>query len=285
MTFKSIHLVTLLCVLAPLACAPAIQTPPRQATPNATASPVDAKPAPTAAPPTAIAAPKVVGEVPTSCAALAQTPVAASTGDCPKDDVARLSALDRAMAIDDVVTRDTSLKTIEGCGGFEPGLMRALRADLAPPECADAIVDALLKPGAENLGIEVAQVLRGLSLGARLIRTSDQPPQLTPPFSRENFQAFLKSSIAPWYVAQSKVVFDMASSGAKLSGYGKAIVALEAGLSDLRFVENMRKVSLPAEMTADREVVEVYQQSLEDALDPRKLRGRDAVLVAMINLS
>ncbi|MGE5786145.1 MAG: hypothetical protein ACM3ZE_16220, partial [Myxococcales bacterium] len=59
---------------------------------------------------------------------------------------------------------------------------------------------------------------------------------------------------------------------------------IEAGLSDLRFVENVRKVSLPAEMAADREIAEVYQQSLEDALEPRKVRGRDAILVGLIHL-
>jgi hypothetical protein len=270
--------------------------------PSTTASPTpEAKPTPPAAQSAPTARLNVVSPVPATCVGLAQAPDATSApAECPTDDAGRLTALDSALTTDDVAARDTALKRLEPCSGFEPGLLRALRADLAPPECADAIVEPLLKAIAdeprsnqaatapvavEKPTPEVVQVLRGLAFGARLMRTSDAPPQLSPPFTRDNFQTFLKAEIRPWYVAQSKAVFDLASAGAKLAGYGKAIVALEAGLSDLRFVENVRKVPLPSEMTTDREVVEVYQQALEDALDPRKLRGRDAVLVAMIHLS
>jgi hypothetical protein len=275
-----------LIVLSAVACARATVAPPAKApspSPASTAAPSPPPGVSTA--PSGDAGPSMLTAPPPDCDGFAENSIPIQTAvACPRDETGRLAALDDALAENDVLHRDQKLRSIEGCAGFEPGLLRALRADLAPVECADTIVDPLLGSSKDTLQLEVSQVLRGLSLGAKLLRTSDQPPLLLPPFTRERFEHFLNSSIRPWYLAQSKVVFDMASLGAKLSGYGKAIVAIEAGLSDLRFVENVRKVPLPTEMTADREIVEVYQQALEDALEPRKLRARDAILIGTLHL-
>jgi len=268
----------------PVACAPPAVVTPAPTTPAAVPASAGAPntPAPATSTTTEPAA-AVLAPAPSDCEQFIKSPTAAAAATCPTDETARLSALDEALAVDNQVARDQKLAQLENCVGFEPGLLRALRADFAPAECADQLVEPWLREHQDSLGIEVSQVLRGLALAARLLRTSDQPPLLLPPFTRERFDAFLNTSIRPWYLAQSKVVFDMASAGAKLSGYGKAVVAIEAGLSDLRFVENVRKVSIPAEMAANREVVEVYQQALEDALEPRKQRGRDAILVGFLH--
>ncbi len=276
--------VLLFCLCA-IGCAPAAVTP----RPSLSVAPVataGTRTPPTTATPSAGPGPSIVAPAPADCDSFAIGSVPAATGNvCPTGEDTRQSALDEALAETDLLVRDQKLRQLESCAGFEPGLLRALRADLAPAECADKIVDPWLSDHQDTLGLEISQVLRGLSLGARLLRTSDQPPLLLPPFTRERFGNFLNGSIRPWYLAQSKVVFDLASAGAKLSGYGKAIVAIEAGLSDLRFVENVRQVSLPAEMATDHEVVEVYHQALEDALEPRKLRGRDAILVGLLHFA
>lgn len=265
-----------------IGCAPKATTPPVASPPPSTPKQGSAPATSSSATPSALA-PNVIAQPPLGCSKFVRE-AAASTAACSKKDADGLVLLDEAVSESEPVARDEKLQAIEGCVAFEPGLLRALRADLAPPECADAIIEPLLASTRDPLSVEVSQVLRGLSLAARLLRTSDQPPALEQPFTRERFNHFLNSSIRPWYLAQSKAVFELASAGAKLAGYGKAIVAVEAGLSDLRFVENVRKVNLPAEMAADHEVVEVYQQALEDALDPRKLRGRDAILVGFIHL-
>jgi hypothetical protein len=195
-----------------------------------------------------------------------------------------LQALDGAFAEADPLARDRALAKLETCSPFEPGLIRALRAELAPPECADVLVDPQLLDSKTTLSLELSQLMRGQSLGARLLRTEDAPPVPPPPFTREHFETFLREHIRPWYARQSQTIYDLASEGARLSGYGKAITAVEAGLSDLRFVDNVRAVPLPEEMSKDRELVEVYEQGLEDALEPRKLRARDAILVGLLNL-
>jgi hypothetical protein len=271
-------------------CSPAVTTTlPRPTGPGATPTPAPSAPAPTSAATLGRTEGEatIVAPAPPDCSNFGR-PAGDGAVACahPDNDATRLAALDEALTLTDgdALRRDQKLAIVEGCSGFEPGLIRALRADLAPAECADTIVEPLLDNHKSELSIEVSQVLRGLSLSARLLRASDRPPLLPPPFTREKFERFLNSSIRPWYLAQSKAVFDMAASGARLSGYGKAIVAIEAGLSDLRFVENVRKVDLPEDMRADPELVEVYQQSLEDALVPRKLRGRDAILVGLLHL-
>jgi hypothetical protein len=198
--------------------------------------------------------------------------------------VAALQRLDAAFAEADALARDRALAQLEACSQFEAGLIRALRAELAPPECADHFVDPQLSDPKTPVSLELSQLMRGQSLGARLLRTEDAPPVPEPPFTREHFETFLRQHIRPWYAQQSQTIYDLASEGARLSGYGKAITAVEAGLSDLRFVDNVRAVPLPEEMAKDRELVEVYEQGLEDALEPRKLRARDAILVGLLNL-
>ncbi|MGC4063403.1 MAG: hypothetical protein QM784_01865 [Polyangiaceae bacterium] len=197
---------------------------------------------------------------------------------------ASLQALDAAFSEADPLARDRALAKLEACSQFEAGLIRALRAELAPPECADHLVDPQLSDPKTPVSLELSQLMRGQSLGARLLRTEDAPPLPEPPFTREHFETFLKQRIRPWYAQQSQTIYDLASEGARLSGYGKAITAVEAGLSDLRFVDNVRAVPLPEEMAKDHEFVEVYEQGLEDALEPRKLRARDAILVGLLNL-
>ena len=48
-----------------------------------------------------------------------------------------LALLDEAMAVDDPVARDLKLAALEPCAGLPAGIVRALRAELAPFECAE----------------------------------------------------------------------------------------------------------------------------------------------------
>jgi hypothetical protein len=59
------------------------------------------------------------------------------------------------------------------------------------------------------------------------------------------------------------------------------VAALAAGNADLRFVAMVRSVPLPDEMKADKEVEAAYFGALDEALEPRKLRGRDAALAGL----
>jgi hypothetical protein len=73
----------------------------------------------------------------------------------------------------------------------------------------------------------------------------------------------------------------LSADAARLTGYGRGLAAIAAGNADLRFVEMVRAVPLPDEMKADKAVSDAYYGELDQALEPRKVRGRDAALVGL----
>jgi hypothetical protein len=220
----------------------------------------------------------VVAPVPEYCERFLLTPTTTGT-ELPAG--ACLATLDTALGGESAELQSRALAGIEDCPLFPPGLIRALRAELAPEECADALTSPLLtnpKPGQTQA---ITDVLSGLSVGARLARTSTEVPSVEASVDRASFQALLREHLTPWFTAQAHTIHTLATEGARLSGYGKAIAAVQSGLADLRFVESVRAIALPKEMATDPEMVQVYEQALEDALEPRKTRGRDAILVAL----
>jgi hypothetical protein len=199
---------------------------------------------------------------------------------CPPGDAKEqlAGALELAPA-----ARDTALRCLEKSSELPPGFVRALRGDLAPRGCADLVVaEAADAPGPAR---ELADTLIALGVGARLYRSVRAAPLPRPPFDKPTFLKHFKEVLRPWIVEQARAVDVLSQVGPRLSGYAKAIVALEAGLADLRFVEVARSIELPAEMKDDAEIRETYLVTLEQALEPRITRGRDAALVGLGELA
>jgi hypothetical protein len=266
----------ILVLLAACACArPAAE---RVASPETSATPPAEQTAPQQAPGEPKVEPASVPAPPPECAAYAERKPPAST--CPSDDAAALKALDAALAVDGA-PRDEKLAALELCDAFAPGLVGALRADLAPRACADAVAEAVILRSGQRATPEVRSALAGLALGAKLSRLVGEAPRLAPPFDKLAFQQFMKATLQPWMAGQAQAVYLLALQGAKLSGYGKAVAAVESGLADMRFVEVVRDVPLPEDMAKDKDVRDVYYGSLDEALEPRKARGRDAALAGL----
>ena len=196
-----------------------------------------------------------------------------------------LDALVQALAEADAGRRDALLVDLEGCKDLPVGLIRALRADLAPVECGDGLVAPLLGTPAKGMTGAVRDALFGLGLAARLARTVNDAPKLAPPFDKQRVKEFHAGPVTKWGLANAKAIEDLAKLGAGLQYYGKAVAAVEAGMADMRFVLAVREVPVPDEFRADRELLEAYYASLERALDPRKDRGRDAALVGLRELA
>ncbi len=205
-----------------------------------------------------------------------------SAGAPAKDADAALAALVVALHEADAGKRDALLVALEQAPGIPAGLVRALRADLAPVECADAIVDSTLGP-ASRVGISgnVLHALVGQSLAARLARTVTKAPPLAPPYDKKRVIEYIQGPLRTWISVQAKAIDDISRAGSKLASYGKAIVAVEAGLADMRFVERVRELPLPSEFAKDEELKAAYFASLDQVLDPRKDRGRDAALIGL----
>lgn len=178
--------------------------------------------------------------------------------------------------------RDAQLRCLERAEQAPAGLLRALRADLAPRGCGDVVVGDARQAGSSR---DVADALVALGVGARLFRSVREPPLPRSPFDKPTFLRHFQETLSPWIAAQARAVDELSQVGPRLTGYAKAVVALEAGLADLRFVAVARSVALPEEMKSDPEIRETYLVALEQALEPRVARGRDAALVGLGELS
>jgi hypothetical protein len=216
------------------------------------------------------------------CQAFAHDASAAAA--CAGEKPAR-EALASALVLPAPAERDLSLSCLEGAREFPPGLIRALRAELAPVKCADTIVMPLLEPRKAGLDRRIEDVLIALAAGGRLARLVQKAPEPTGPVDKARFNEFFQTTLKPWIVGQAAAIHDLSALGPSLSSYAKGIVAIEAGLADMRFVSVVRQVALPKEMNDDPEIRESYYAALDEALEPRKARGRDAALVGLLELA
>jgi len=149
-------------------------------------------------------------------------------------------------------------------------------AETGPVECADAVVDPHVRGGAAS---ELAHVLVGLSLAGKLSRTANAPPVMGAIREKEKVKAFIAGPLKTWLVEQATAIETLASGAAGLTGYGRGVAAMEAGVAEMRLVDKMRSSPVPA--TWDPELKAVYEAALDEALEPRKRRGRDAALIGM----
>ncbi len=194
-------------------------------------------------------------------------------------------ALAEALADKTVSERDRRLSCLEASPDLPPGLVRALRAELIPTGCADVLSLPYLEPRRPELDRRVEDTLIALAVAGRLSRLVQRAPELSPPFDKSRFMDFFQATLKPWIVTQAQAIHELSQAGARLTPYAKGVVAVEAGLADMRFVSVVRQVPLPKEMSDDAEVREAYYAALDEALEPRKARGRDAALVGLRELS
>jgi hypothetical protein len=147
--------------------------------------------------------------------------------------------------------------------------------------CADALVTPLLEAPPQGMSRDLESVMLGLVVSARLSRLLADPPRPEPPVTKDRFRTFFAEVLTPWVLSQAAAVEQLSLAGARLSGYGRGVAAIAAGNADLRFVEMVREVPLPDEMKADKAIESAYYAALDEALEPRKVRGRDAALVGL----
>ncbi|HEX3852327.1 MAG TPA: hypothetical protein VHW01_15260, partial [Polyangiaceae bacterium] len=216
-----------------------------------------------------------------SCQAFAERSGAA----CAAATVSGRDALAEALAEKTPSERDQRLSCLEANTDLPPGLVRTLRAELAPPGCADVLALPYLEPRRPELERRIEDTLIALSTAGRLSRLVQKAPELAPPFDKARFMDFFQATLKPWIVMQAQAIHDLSLAGARLTPYAKGVVAVEAGLADMRFVSVVRQVPLPKEMSDDADVREAYYGALDEALEPRKARGRDAALVGLRELS
>ncbi len=234
---------------------------------------------PTIAPQSVKAKPATPSVAPDECKAFVEHS-GLSNSSCPDKSGAPI-ALDHALGEEDALARDSALAQLDGCADIEAGVSLALRAELAPLECADVLVANYTEKNRAKLLPTMRDTLLGLKLAAQLTRLVRTPPEVEPPFTKARIGEFTRGVMSNWATLQANAISDLALQGSRLNGYGKGIVAVEAGMADMRFVEVFRKVPLPTEYAGDAELTDVYYSALDQGLEPRKTRGRDAALVGL----
>lgn len=291
---------------APPPAAPPSQPPPPSATVTATPPPTSPPPAkadpfamppnlrrepapalPTQSPEDEIAAraEKTAGvRAPEAMCAMYTKRAAAAPEAACKDAAGARAALEKALAAPDPGKRDAALASLEACKGLPRGLVRGLRAELAPAACGDVIV----KDERKNLASYdpmVAHALVGYFVAGRLARLPSAPPAMTGAATRERVLAFVSGPFKQWFADQARALEELSNVGVKLGFYGRAVVAVEAGLAELRFVETVRGAPIPAAWEKDPELKSVYYGSLDQMLEPRKARMRDALVVGLRDMA
>ena len=226
------------------------------------------------------AAPAGLAALPASCDGFVNRKGAGAAPACA-DRAAGLAALEGAMGESDAAKRDTRLLDLEGCAGLPAGVARALRAELAPIECGEAILAKTLAEPPAGLDGNVHHAMLGLSIASRLARAAQSPPVLAAPFTRPRVIEFTNGPMKAWFSEQASAIQVISQAAVELSYYGKALTAIEAGVAEMRLVESVRNAPLPAEIARDAELKNQYYATLDQGLDPRKDRGRDAALVGL----
>jgi hypothetical protein len=228
------------------------------------------------------APPKGVPPAPASCAAY--TSRRAEPPACGDRNQA-LAGLEAALASGAADLRDGQLAGLEDCALLPAGLARALRIELAPVECADALARPwLASPPGEADGI-VYDAIFGLGLSGMLARTAKGPPPPPQRHDKATLHQYVTGPMQRWVTEQATAIQTLGALGSEIGYYGRAVVAVEAGMADMRFIDAVREVPVPEEFRGDAELEEVYYQGLERALEPRKERGRDAALVGLGSLA
>lgn len=230
-----------------------------------------------------VKAPPGVPPAPPECAAFVRRKASAAA-TCTSDGEARAALVD-AIAIGAPDARDAALAALEACAPLPPGIARALRIELAPVACADTLAAPFLAAPAPGTGGLVYDTIYGLALTGMLSRTVQTPPEAPLPHDKANLKKWTDTTLKSWIQQQAGAIQTLSEAGAKLRYYGRAVVAVEAGMADMRFIDVARKVAIPSEFDSDAELAEAYYQGLEDALEPRKRRGRDAALVGLGNFA
>lgn len=229
------------------------------------------------------AAPKGLADAPKTCAAFVSRKAAKAPACTTRDEA--LDALDKALSEAAADKRDAQLAGLESCAGLPAGMARALRAEMAPLECGDVIVQPLVDKPPAGIDGAMYATLRGLATAARLARTGSAPPKLAPPFERKRVEEFIAGPMKEWMTAQAVAIEALSKEGLKLASYARGIAAIEAGMGELRIVEAVRGAPVPDEFAKDPERANIYYAQLDQVLDPRKERGRDATLVGMRDLA
>jgi hypothetical protein len=142
---------------------------------------------------------------------------------------------------------DATLASLESCRGFQPGIVRLLRAHFFP-ECAPELARETLGDNRVSGSLRVA--LAGLGLRSRLAEAPLRVPEYGRSMSAEQVERYVTRKLAPWASTEAEKL-DAAGQWLTLlpkNSYGRAVaaIALSSRWAKLRDSVAVRNLERPA---------------------------------------
>jgi hypothetical protein len=176
---------------------------------------------------------------PVTCAAFAKRAPAKPTQRCATREEG-LAALDAALAPETATARDARLVALESCPAFPAGVIRGIRAELAP-ECADVIVAKGL-PKAMRTSVQHALV--GAAIAARATRMKPAPAYVGPG-TPESITGYLQTRVQAWDSEAVAALKELDATASTLTGYGHALARAAVAQGYGLHADSFRRVSYP----------------------------------------
>ncbi len=194
--------------------------------------------------------------------------------------------LDGALSTEDAAARDQRLWLVEACPMLEPGLVRALRAELDPP-CGEVIVAPLLAARGSLLSVEWIDILSGLALASRLHRAIAPLPQYRGRATKVGVEQYRSKTLAPWCIEQMARLQQLEAQVNRLDRgrYGEAMAkAALAGVWHSLSI-SARQNAIPEEVKRNYEERSRYYGTMDQELAAARQRAESLDVVAATLLS
>ncbi|WP_437507228.1 hypothetical protein [Sorangium sp. So ce1099] len=152
-----------------------------------------------------------------------------------------LAALAAALSAPSASERGAKLVTLEGCAGLPAGFVRALRAELAPPACAEALVVPMLAAPPQGMSRAIYLTLYGHALASRVSRVAPHLPPLDLRASptREDVVR-LAQTLTPEWEAQKALLDELGAQVLSMpASYGRTIAASALAEVSLTTVDHL----------------------------------------------
>jgi len=149
---------------------------------------------------------------------------------------------------------DSALRQLEGCAGFEPGMIRLLRVHYLP-ECAEALSQPTLLDGTVSAPLRWA--LRGMATKTRVAGLRSAIEKGEPRISEKDDSRRIEAKLTPWFAQQRALLRAASLLTAELpaGSYGRALAELELSALAKSIWEARSRVSVHVS-AAPRQVTE-----------------------------
>ncbi len=197
-----------------------------------------------------------------------------------------LAALDDAFSKKDPAIRDAALAGLEACAGIPAGVVRALRAEVAPSGCGDLLTEPSLAD--KKIAPAIRQVLFALALSARLSRAVPDPPPRPKLADMDDAAKYVKGPLTAWIKQSTNAISAFHAPATKLTFYARALGAASTasawlGMYDKTYVSGVAVGVFSGSKAEVDELRRSYNAVLVKALEPFSAQALDAGTNALKN--